>query len=146
MSLLRWPSDQHPSIVFARFQRCQAEIQSPDALALQVSVIGEIRQRASTADLIFDVEELIAYASRYYTLHGGDLIFTSTPEGVGPVVPGNLMQCPSRTSETRTFSSIPPYVTFVREALSHRSSGRSCVTRSDCCVSACRPETVSGAR
>lgn len=65
------------------------EIADPNALDMRLSVNGDVRQAASTSDLIFDVEKLIAYASRHYTLMPGDVIFTGTPEGVGPVVAGD---------------------------------------------------------
>ncbi|MCH7658384.1 MAG: fumarylacetoacetate hydrolase family protein [Bacteroidetes bacterium] len=42
-------------------------------------------QHGNTRDLIFPFDELIAYVSRFFTLKTGDLIFTGTPEGVGPV-------------------------------------------------------------
>lgn len=43
---------------------------------------GELRQNSSTADMIFSVAEIVAYASRYFTLQPGDVIVTGTPEGV----------------------------------------------------------------
>jgi 2-keto-4-pentenoate hydratase/2-oxohepta-3-ene-1,7-dioic acid hydratase in catechol pathway len=54
-----------------------------NAIELACSVNGEEVQRDSTADLIFDVPELIAYLSGIVTLLPGDLIFTGTPAGVG---------------------------------------------------------------
>ena len=39
--------------------------------------------------MVYDVPRLIEYASSFYTLHPGDLIFSGTPEGVGPVNPGD---------------------------------------------------------
>ncbi len=69
------------------------EIPAPDALALRLSVNGGLRQESSTAMQIFDCRRLIAYASRFYTLYPGDVIMTGTPEGVGPVVPGDVMTC-----------------------------------------------------
>ncbi len=69
------------------------EIPDPDSLALRLSVNGELRQDSSTAMQIFDCRRLIAYASRFYTLYPGDVIMTGTPEGVGPVVPGDVMTC-----------------------------------------------------
>lgn len=68
------------------------EIANPDALGLSVKVNGEERQRSTTAQMIFDTAKLIVYASRFYTLEPGDLIYTGTPEGVGPVVPGDRME------------------------------------------------------
>ena len=52
---------------------------------------GEPRQQASTSDLILGVGELIAWASSFYTLHPGDVMLTGTPQGVGPVKPGDTM-------------------------------------------------------
>ncbi len=51
-----------------------------------------MRQRSNTRHLIFDVPWLIAYASAAYTLHPGDVIMTGTPEGVGPVKPGDVIE------------------------------------------------------
>ncbi len=59
------------------------EIPDPDALDLRLHVNGNVRQEASTADMIFDTRELIAFASRLMTLEPGDIIATGTPAGVG---------------------------------------------------------------
>jgi 2-keto-4-pentenoate hydratase/2-oxohepta-3-ene-1,7-dioic acid hydratase in catechol pathway len=67
------------------------EIQNPGALGLSLSVNGKIRQQSSTADLILGVPELLEYASSFYTLFPGDVIFTGTPEGVGPIQPGDTI-------------------------------------------------------
>ena len=67
------------------------EIADPNALDLSITVNGEIRQSANTAQLIYDVQALIEYASSFYTLHPGDVIFTGTPEGVSEVRPGDVM-------------------------------------------------------
>ena len=66
----------------------------PDASALdfELRVNGETRQKSNTRHLVFDVPKLIAVASKAYTLHPGDIILTGTPEGVAPVVPGDVMQ------------------------------------------------------
>lgn len=69
------------------------EVANPNALSLGLEVNGQVRQRASTRDLIFDVETLVEYASKFYTLFPGDLIFTGTPEGVGPVTSGDIVDC-----------------------------------------------------
>ena len=52
---------------------------------------GEIRQTGDLADMIWSVAEQVAYLSRYFTLQPGDLIFTGTPSGVGPVQRGERM-------------------------------------------------------
>ena len=69
------------------------EVADPNNLSLALDVNGEPRQQANTADLIFDVERLVEYASRYYTLLPGDIIMTGTPEGVGPVRAGDTINC-----------------------------------------------------
>jgi 2,4-diketo-3-deoxy-L-fuconate hydrolase len=61
----------------------------PAQLTLRVN--GEVRQSASTADLIMNISRLIAYASQFYTLFPGDIILTGTPEGVGPVHAGDVI-------------------------------------------------------
>ena len=67
------------------------EIGDPGNLQVSIAVNGEPRQDASTSDLILGVGELIAWASSFYTLHPGDVILTGTPQGVGPVRPGDTM-------------------------------------------------------
>src|ERR1700733_3849956 len=69
------------------------EIPDPGNLQMSLLVNGVLRQQATTRDLIFDVPRLIEFASTFYRLHPGDLIFTGTPEGVGPVVAGDVMTC-----------------------------------------------------
>jgi 2-keto-4-pentenoate hydratase/2-oxohepta-3-ene-1,7-dioic acid hydratase in catechol pathway len=67
------------------------EVPNPDALDLSISVNGQTRQKSNTRLMIFDVARLIEYASSFYTLYPGDVIMTGTPEGVGPVVPGDRL-------------------------------------------------------
>ncbi len=67
------------------------EIPDPDALDLWLSVNGQIKQKSNTRMMIFGVARLIEYASSFYTLHPGDVIMTGTPEGVGPIVPGDTL-------------------------------------------------------
>ena len=69
------------------------EIPDPNALDFWLKVNGQTRQSSNTRALIFDVDRLIEYASGAYALHPGDVIMTGTPEGVGPVVPGDVMEC-----------------------------------------------------
>jgi len=69
------------------------EIPTPGALDFSLSVNGELRQQANTADMIMGIAEQIAYASRFYTLLPGDIIMTGTPQGVGEVRPGDRIDC-----------------------------------------------------
>ncbi len=66
-------------------------IQGP--VTLYLSVDGEERQRGSTANMIWPVEELIVELSSLFTLQEGDLILSGTPEGVGPVTGGQTIRC-----------------------------------------------------
>jgi 2-keto-4-pentenoate hydratase/2-oxohepta-3-ene-1,7-dioic acid hydratase in catechol pathway len=59
------------------------DVPDPQALDLTTRVNGEVRQRASTGDMIFGVAETVAWISRFLTLQPGDLIATGTPSGVG---------------------------------------------------------------
>jgi 2-keto-4-pentenoate hydratase/2-oxohepta-3-ene-1,7-dioic acid hydratase in catechol pathway len=64
----------------------------PGHLTIQTRVNGEIRQSATTADMVFSVAELIAYTSQVMTLEPGDVILTGTPSGVGPLQPGDVVE------------------------------------------------------
>jgi 2-keto-4-pentenoate hydratase/2-oxohepta-3-ene-1,7-dioic acid hydratase in catechol pathway len=69
------------------------DVPSPGELDLWIKVGDELRQHSNTRHLTVGVAELIALASRWYTLHPGDLLLTGTPDGVGPVSAGDLMTC-----------------------------------------------------
>lgn len=64
----------------------------PQALPIECRLNGKVVQRASTADMIFSVAELLAYISSFITLEEGDLIATGTPSGVGPLAAGDLVE------------------------------------------------------
>jgi 2-keto-4-pentenoate hydratase/2-oxohepta-3-ene-1,7-dioic acid hydratase in catechol pathway len=67
------------------------ELRDPGTQEIELDVDGTPRQRANTRDLIMGVPELIEFASAYYTLMPGDVIFTGTPEGVGPIEAGQTI-------------------------------------------------------
>jgi fumarylpyruvate hydrolase len=64
----------------------------PAAGRVWLTVNGKLKQEGDLADLIWSVPETIAHLSKYFELFPGDLIFTGTPEGVGPVVSGDLLE------------------------------------------------------
>lgn len=68
------------------------EMADPGNADLSIEVNGEIRQKASTRDMILGIPELIEFASSFYTLYPGDVLMTGTPEGVGPIRTGDLMR------------------------------------------------------
>lgn len=61
-------------------------------LRFTLAIDGEVRQQGNTAEMLFTVDRLIASVSRYMTLRMGDLLFTGTPAGVGPVRAGNNLR------------------------------------------------------
>ena len=69
------------------------EIADPDNLDLSLRLNGETRQDSNTRELIYDVRTLISKCSDFYTLLPGDVIYTGTPAGVGPVQPGDTLEC-----------------------------------------------------
>jgi fumarylpyruvate hydrolase len=69
--------------------RTASEIGHPDHARLSLTVNGELRQDTDIADMIFPVAEIIAELSKLFELKPGDLIFTGTPAGVGPLSRGD---------------------------------------------------------
>jgi fumarylpyruvate hydrolase len=63
-----------------------------DEGALELNVNGKVRQKSDLCKLIWSIPELIADLSKFYHLQPGDLIFTGTPEGVGPLLPGDQVE------------------------------------------------------
>jgi fumarylpyruvate hydrolase len=59
--------------------------------AIELAVNGVTRQSSDLKHMIWNIREIIADLSTYYHLQPGDLIYTGTPEGVGPVVPGDVL-------------------------------------------------------
>ncbi len=62
------------------------------ALQFMLKKNGLVVQGGNTKDMIFSVEKIIAFVSRYITLRKGDILFTGTPAGVGPVQPGDFLE------------------------------------------------------
>ena len=77
---------------FCPFGPCLATGLDPAGLTLRTFVNGEQRQSAPVSDMIFPPARLVSYISRAMTLEPGDLIATGTPEGVGPLAPGDLVE------------------------------------------------------
>jgi 2-keto-4-pentenoate hydratase/2-oxohepta-3-ene-1,7-dioic acid hydratase in catechol pathway len=68
------------------------EIPDPAGLTITCRVNGSVRQKSSTRNMIMPVGYIIAYISSIFKLETGDLIFTGTPEGVGPVQIGDIVE------------------------------------------------------
>ena len=61
-------------------------------ISFELKINGELRQKGNSRDLIFSFDKIIAYVSQFVSLKVGDLIFTGTPEGVGPVKIGDRLE------------------------------------------------------
>jgi 2-keto-4-pentenoate hydratase/2-oxohepta-3-ene-1,7-dioic acid hydratase in catechol pathway len=86
----------------------ETEFDPADAV-ITCHVNGEMRQMASTRDMIFNVRQLIAYISSVMTLNPGDIIMTGTPAGVGPLAPGDVVEVSIEGLGTlRNMASVAP--------------------------------------
>jgi 2-keto-4-pentenoate hydratase/2-oxohepta-3-ene-1,7-dioic acid hydratase in catechol pathway len=70
----------------------KSELGDLQNLQFDLSINNELRQKGNTSDLLFSFDRVIAYVSQFVTLKVGDLIFTGTPEGVGPVAIGDKLK------------------------------------------------------
>jgi 2-keto-4-pentenoate hydratase/2-oxohepta-3-ene-1,7-dioic acid hydratase in catechol pathway len=69
------------------------EIPEPNNVPFTLHLNGELKQDAHTKDMIFDVPRLLEFASEFYTLYPGDVMFTGSPPGVSEVKAGDVMVC-----------------------------------------------------
>jgi len=69
----------------------KAEVQDPNNLDILLKVNGEIKQKSNTNNMSYSVEQIIEFISHIMTLESGDLIMTGTPEGVGEIVTGDVI-------------------------------------------------------
>jgi len=65
----------------------------PENAAIRLAVNGEERQSGDTAQMIWKIPEILSELSRYFELKAGDLVFSGTPAGVGPLQPGDQVAC-----------------------------------------------------
>jgi 2-keto-4-pentenoate hydratase/2-oxohepta-3-ene-1,7-dioic acid hydratase in catechol pathway len=68
-----------------------AEFNDAQNVELSLGVNGQLRQQGNTRDMITPILPLIAYMSRFFTLRAGDIILTGTPQGVGPIISGDVL-------------------------------------------------------
>ena len=61
------------------------KFQTLSDLNFSLKINGELKQQGNTGNMLFSIDAIIAYVSQFFTLKIGDLIFTGTPEGVGPI-------------------------------------------------------------
>jgi|SRR5688572_14367948 len=70
----------------------KADLEPLNSIHFNLKKNGEIVQSGTSADMIFSIDQIISFASGFFTLKKGDLIFTGTPKGVGPVVKGDILE------------------------------------------------------
>ncbi|MDA9361018.1 fumarylacetoacetate hydrolase family protein [Flavobacteriaceae bacterium] len=70
----------------------KSELPHVDELQFEMTKNGTIVQQSSSALMLWKVDELIAYVSQFFTLKIGDIIFTGTPAGVGPVAENDVLE------------------------------------------------------
>jgi 2-keto-4-pentenoate hydratase/2-oxohepta-3-ene-1,7-dioic acid hydratase in catechol pathway len=63
----------------------------PSAVRVRALVNGQVRQDGNTSDMVFDIATLVSFMSHVMTLVPGDVILTGTPDGVGPIVNGDIV-------------------------------------------------------
>lgn len=79
------------SAVISRFVKKEA-LPDLNHLNFRLEVNDEVRQKGNTSDMLFSIDQIIAHVSKYFMLKIGDLIYTGTPAGVGPVKTGDRLK------------------------------------------------------
>lgn len=69
-----------------------SEFENTNAISFSMKKNGELTQEGNNSDTIFSIDKIIAYVSQYVTLKIGDLIYTGTPKGVGPIEVGDTLE------------------------------------------------------
>ena len=69
-----------------------SEIENLQSIDFHLSINGEIKQQGNTSLMLFNFDTIIEYVSQFFTLKKGDLIYTGTPAGVGPVKIGDRLE------------------------------------------------------
>ena len=68
------------------------KVKNPQNLDISLKVNGQLKQKSNTSFMIFSIEEIIEFISEIMTLEPGDLILTGTPEGVGEIKSGDIIE------------------------------------------------------
>lgn len=79
------------------------DLDNSDDIAFGMKLNGEWRQQGHSRDMIFGFEKLISHVSRFVTLKEGDFVFTGTPQGVGAVHPGDVLELFLENEPVRQF-------------------------------------------
>ncbi len=90
------------SAVIGKFKSIK-DLYNPNDIAFGMKLNGEWRQQGHIRDMIFGFEKLISHVSRFVTLKEGDFVFTGTPQGVGAVHPGDVLELFLENEPVRQF-------------------------------------------
>ena len=90
------------SAVIGKFKSIK-DLYNPNDIAFGMKLNGEWRQQGHSRDMIFGFEKLIFHVSRFVTLKEGDFVFTGTPQGVGAVHPGDVLELFLENEPARQF-------------------------------------------
>ncbi len=87
-----------------------SEIGDPHNLSIKLTQNGEVRQNSNTKNMIFKIPQIMEYLSKYLTFYKHDIIATGTPEGVGPIEPGDIIEASIQNVGTITHKIVlePP--------------------------------------
>ena len=90
------------SAVIGKFKGIK-DLYNPNDIAFGMKLNGEWRQQGHIRDMIFGFEKLISHVSRFVTLKEGDFVFTGTPQGIGAVHPGDVLELFLENEPVRQF-------------------------------------------
>lgn len=83
-----------------------SEITDPSTLGIRLFRNGEVKQAGTASEMIFNIPALISFISKLFTLREGDILFTGTPKGVGPVVAGDVIRGELLASDGNVLTSV----------------------------------------
>lgn len=69
------------------------QFENVNNLSFSLQVNGELKQQGNTQDMLFNFNQIVSYVSKFFTLKTGDIIYTGTPAGVGPVKIHDKIDC-----------------------------------------------------
>jgi len=70
----------------------KASFKDLNAIEIELQILDTLKQKGSSAQMLFDIARLVEYITTFFTLKPGDVVLTGTPQGVGPLSPGDEIQ------------------------------------------------------